>query len=331
MFLIRKIAIAACLLAITSCSGCCLFSPYGAGGCGGGCAAGPSCGLPAPTCGIAAPSCGLESYGGGCGGCDSCGGGPVIPCTNGTPGGCGLGLGCIGKVLGMLSCSGGCGETYYHDWISDPPCCDPCDGCGNWTGEAGAGGYGSCAGGGCTSGGGCLSGGCTAAPTCGAPVFEPSCGCASAPTCGAAGGCGYERTSFQMPGRALYATWSGVGGLFRELRRGFVPSCQTCNAFSMSGHCNSCASTNPSCSCGVVSSGSCGGGCNSGGGDVYFGGAGAGTGACSTCSHQVVSGNRGHTIAQTSGQLPHHVVTKQIKVAHGRPPHKVVSDRLRLR
>jgi hypothetical protein len=29
----------------------------------------------------------------------------------------------------------GCGEMYWGDWFeAPPPCCDPCDQCGNWVG-----------------------------------------------------------------------------------------------------------------------------------------------------------------------------------------------------
>lgn len=53
--------------------------------------------------------------------------------------GSGCGLGCA---------SGGCGEVYWGEWMSDPPApCDPCDDCGNWTGGCGTGcgtGCGSC-------------------------------------------------------------------------------------------------------------------------------------------------------------------------------------------
>jgi len=36
-----------------------------------------------------------------------------------------------------LTCGSGCGEVYWGEWANDPPACkDPCDDCGNWTGEA---------------------------------------------------------------------------------------------------------------------------------------------------------------------------------------------------
>ena len=29
-------------------------------------------------------------------------------------------------------CDSGCGEVYWGGWYGNPPCCDPCDPCGNW-------------------------------------------------------------------------------------------------------------------------------------------------------------------------------------------------------
>ena len=38
---------------------------------------------------------------------------------------------------GVETCSSGCGEVYWGEWTNHPPdCCDPCDNCGNWTGDA---------------------------------------------------------------------------------------------------------------------------------------------------------------------------------------------------
>ncbi len=122
------------------------------GGCGMGCA---SCGVPEATC--ACPGCGCADA---C--CDVACGCPepgcccpepacgcVDPCC-GAPG-CGtmVGGGCqfgtcplmvglrnffCGKGCGC-GCGGGCGrETYYGDWNCNPPCCEPCDQFGNYTG-----------------------------------------------------------------------------------------------------------------------------------------------------------------------------------------------------
>lgn len=72
---------------------------------------------------------------GGIAGCDSCDG---VGCESG---GCAVGH-CPGSHLGScirnaLTCGSGCGDVYWGEWISDPPAgADPCDDCGNWTGEA---------------------------------------------------------------------------------------------------------------------------------------------------------------------------------------------------
>lgn len=51
-----------------------------------------------------------------------CGGlcGPVS-CESGACGG-----GPIGRLASCSSCSGGCGETYVDEWVSEPPCMDQC-------------------------------------------------------------------------------------------------------------------------------------------------------------------------------------------------------------
>lgn len=306
---LRRIFVIACLVAIASCSGCCLFSTCPGGGLG---------------CDGVDPGCGLESYyQGGCtdGGCEGCGDGPVIPCRAGaSPGGCGLGLGCLGRLLGMTQGCNGCGETYYHGWINDPPCCDPCDGCGNYTGDPTGGcGYGGV---GCDSCG--LGGAVSYDPGCGmaAGPVDPGCGVAE-PGCGLASGCDScgsygGRTAFQVPGRAIYATWTGLGGALREFRRGFLPSCRNCNAFSLASSCSTCVMAEPAC------------GCGGGGTDVYFGGAGAGNGGCSSCAQSNVVTQPGPALAQhRPGKLPHEVVSRGMKATHGRPPHPVVANRLR--
>jgi hypothetical protein len=65
------------------------------------------------------------------------GGCPTGPCCYD---GCAIG-GCLGRLFRCLtcclSCGSGCGEVYWNDWINDPPTCDPCDGCGRWSGSAG--------------------------------------------------------------------------------------------------------------------------------------------------------------------------------------------------
>ena len=104
-------------------------------------ACGPSCG-PAyePTCGPPAvapcePACGMAAA-------------PTCDAPYGSPYPCGP-LTWLFRLFEGAGCyGGGCGETYYGDWCSDPPdCCDPCDRLGNYTGGGvsgygGVGGYG---------------------------------------------------------------------------------------------------------------------------------------------------------------------------------------------
>lgn len=42
-------------------------------------------------------------------------------CSSCPGGGCGS-----GRLLGLASCRGGCGETYVDEWVSEPPCVDDC-------------------------------------------------------------------------------------------------------------------------------------------------------------------------------------------------------------
>ncbi len=276
---LRIVAISFALAALLS-SGCCLTRPCGVSRLHHGHAG----------CGTAA--------------CGECTDSPVIPCRNGCgPKPCHLGLGCLGKIFsishyGCNDCGpgiGGCGETYYHDWISDPPCNDPCDGCGHW------------------APGGSACNTCAGGPV--GTVVEPAYGVA-APTCGAATGCigtcggicGYGgRNAFQVPGRLLYKTWMGMGGIVRGVRCGFLPACSRCHTFSLSHTCSNCMSVaTPDCGC-----------------------AGATSAGCSTCG--VATGSTvGVGLANSDYPgVPHRVVSDQMRLAHGRPPHKVVSDRLR--
>lgn len=109
-------------------------------------------------------------------------------CVQGVPGNCGS---CgVGPMAAYKSCSGGCGETYVDEWISEPPrvdeCCaadcrpvrsllqalwgsrfvNGCDMCGGCEGGCnGNCGYASAGGSGCTSCGGAVdmpiaNGGC---------------------------------------------------------------------------------------------------------------------------------------------------------------------------
>jgi len=97
---------------------------------------GPGCGPIVSNCGDCHGVCGggaVQGYG--YGGCDS---GCCSPCSN-------RGYGCVSCLDYMMApfsllnqmfvCSGGCGDIYWDEWISDPPdCCDPCDPCANWNG-----------------------------------------------------------------------------------------------------------------------------------------------------------------------------------------------------
>ena len=255
-----------------------------------------------------APSCGAA-----CDASGDCGSyGPAVPCEDGCKvGGC-LGLGCLGKIFSIAhygcgtACGGGCGETYYHDWINDPPCSEPCDSSGQqWTGLNGdCGGCSSCA---TAVEPGCGVVGCT---TSGCAGCEATVGCGSA-GCGVAdcGGC----AGFQVPGRILYSSWMGVGGVLRCIRNGFLPHCSQCNAFSLSHHCTSCSTSGV----GFVSDGV----------PVEMGTIStSSSGNCANCTTGVHPSNE---VYASAGSLPHHVVTRQIKTAHGRPPHKVLSKRLR--
>jgi len=54
-----------------------------------------------------------------CGTCKHCGR---------AAGECGCGF--LSRLGRRLTCGEGCGEIYWHEWISDPPApCDPCDEC----------------------------------------------------------------------------------------------------------------------------------------------------------------------------------------------------------
>ena len=369
---LTKLTLAALLATLVG-SGCCLTSPCLTTSCGAvGGACGDCCNIPTQ------PACGAAS-------CDA----PCGPAAC-RPGGC-LGLGCIGKLFNIASygctgcASGGCGGGYYHDWISDPPCADPCDGCGQYTGIASGGVCGSCTGVGVAASCGAPEASC-AAPACGVPTAEPTCGvpgctdCVAAPmmmaepTCGLAdggcdGACGGScvvgsgggggllgrygnRSGFKVPGRAIYSTLGGVGGFFRELGRGLLPARGSCNAFSggACGSCDECVVVEPGCgiaepSCGCV-----------------------GATTCQDCelvtvpvqvqatqvarvqrppTQQVVT-RQVRRVTQPATQvvrrvvtqqvgsgalaqprIPHEIVTKTIRTAHNRPPHKVLSKHLR--
>ncbi|MGE3408429.1 MAG: hypothetical protein AB7I37_16540 [Pirellulales bacterium] len=110
-----------------------------------------------------------DDWGRGCavGGCGGCGGGDCCPCG----GGCcnshvghhNLGKWCLAELCPRNwfgGCKGGgCGKFYWNEWFSDPPCCyDPCNCCGEYTGQGCGHGLacGGCAR--CESGGGYVPG-----------------------------------------------------------------------------------------------------------------------------------------------------------------------------
>lgn len=122
-----------------------------AGGC---CCVGPAC----DPCGYSCDPCSDTGCDVGCDSCDVSCGPPCSPCAGGcTP--C-----CIPNPLAWVGClfhkacccDSGCGEIYWGSWWSDPPCCDPCDPCGNWVGGCGC--NSGCDEGCYTCGGGCASG-----------------------------------------------------------------------------------------------------------------------------------------------------------------------------
>lgn len=127
-------------------------------------------------------------------------------CVQGMPGDCGSHG--MGGMAACRSCSGGCGETYIDEWISQPPCVDQCcagdcrpvrsllqalwgnrfvhgcDMCGGCSGGCEGGscggqcGYASAGGSGCTDCGGAIgmpvaSGGCNCGGGGGSVVTEP--------------------------------------------------------------------------------------------------------------------------------------------------------------
>ena len=187
MFEFRQLAVTS-MVAICVGTGCCLTRP---------------CGIPG--------NCGNEACG--FGGTACCDAQPAVRCDDG---GCGNGCGngcarlgsllrfrCLGRLLRMscnsLGCGSGCGEVYWHDWISDPPCPDPCDTCGNWTGMAVTNSYDGSAGPGVFS----------------QPIPEPS----------------YVGPTFRGSGSLLYSGFMGVSSLGNRLKRGLVPQyggCATC-------------------------------------------------------------------------------------------------------
>jgi hypothetical protein len=94
-----------------------------------GCICGPTCGGYAggyehEYCGVGHGGCG-GGCDAGCGECcDGCG-----PDWNHHPLACGP-IDAVRHAKRSLVCGAGCGDVYYGEWLSTPPCCDPCQDCG---------------------------------------------------------------------------------------------------------------------------------------------------------------------------------------------------------
>ncbi len=222
MFVFRQLMITS-LVAISVSTGCCLTKSCGIPGtCQDG-----ACGIGGTTCRDAglAVSCADGCSAGGC----------AHGCAR--PGSL-LGLHCIGKLFQMscygLGCGSGCGEVYWHDWISDPPRPDPCDTCGNWTGVVATN---SCD-------------GCADPELYSQPILESS----------------YVGRTFHTPGTRLCSGLSCVTSWVHRLGRGLLPhygGCATCAMGSTAqyGGCATCAagSTAQYEGCATCATGSCGG------------------------------------------------------------------------
>jgi len=180
--MVRKLLVLGLLIAglIASNTGCCVNR------------FGPGCGPLVSSCGDCQGVCGAGYAQGYCGGYEGCDTGccnSCTPCGNG----CVSGLDCLLAPFAMLNrmfvCSGGCGEIYWDEWISDPPDCrDPCDPCANWNGQ------------GCCTSRWSKMFRCWPCLGVGYPYgygyqygsYNPSCGCDGGcdSGCGAGGGCG---------------------------------------------------------------------------------------------------------------------------------------------
>jgi hypothetical protein len=123
-----------------SCGDC---LPGGCGPCGRGCNGifrGPAACGPCETAACGPAPCAPAA----CGPCGQAACGPCGPAPCGGCGHCGaccppLGIGILRGIAHLFSpatwCGCGCGQYYWGDFYGDPPaCCDPCDGCGNYTG-----------------------------------------------------------------------------------------------------------------------------------------------------------------------------------------------------
>ena len=146
----RALWAAAAAMLVASAGGCCCCAwechkwdamNWG-GNCYGGCG-GHDCGYWGSECDTCQGGCGTAhgcaSCGCDSGGCDSCDCNSCGNCCNSC--GCGFGRRAVRWCAGLFkwpypgtNCNG-CGEWYLCDWISSPPCKDPCDCCGNYMGD----------------------------------------------------------------------------------------------------------------------------------------------------------------------------------------------------
>jgi hypothetical protein len=85
------------------------------------------------SCGCAEEPCELPSCGCAEEPCDTMGCGNRIGCKKQTCSWWKKLAGC----LQLCDCAGCGGELYWSEWHNDPPGCEPCDSCGNWTGTPG--------------------------------------------------------------------------------------------------------------------------------------------------------------------------------------------------
>ena len=264
-------------------SGCCLTQTCGNGG---------ACGLPATQ---VVSSCDDGSCGSNA--CGTCGRRECVP-----------GLYCLARLLKCAPCSEGCGEVYYHEWISDPPAGkDPCNCQGDWTGVPWEGPCGDPT---CDKGCGGMCGGmCGTSVGSGCGVAEPVYG----PSTTLDGGVGRGGMCMQRPGRILFTAWTRSGGFFRSIGRGIFPYHGyagypgPCGGNVCVGRCGGTCSVAPSPTNSFVACQGCPDDC----------------GSCSTATAN------GDVITQATATAPRPVVSRSLRAAHGRPPHRVVASRMR--
>ncbi len=123
------------------------------------------------------------------------------------------------------------------------------------------------------------------------------------PTCDPCDSCGHwNGIPGQHAARAPGSSWLGLGGLGGRLKGMFHRPCQACAGVPGQGELP------------------CQGGCGAG--------AGCGSGGCSSCGEYATAGG-GPGINFAGGSLGDNLAVQQIQHNHGRPPHPVLSRRLR--